>query len=110
MSERGSVASSDLAFTDADFRVISQYAAQRYGLDIKTEKKGLIYARLARRIRTLGLPDFKAYCDLATGPQSADEAEELLSALTTNVSSFYRERHHFESCLLYTSPSPRDRG
>lgn len=105
MSDRSTFASSDLAFTDADFRVISQYAAQRYGLDIKLEKKGLIYARLARRIRTLGLPDFRTYCDLATGAEAANEAEELLSALTTNVSSFFRERHHFDALSKTILPS-----
>lgn len=109
MSDARRTASSELTFTDADFRVISQHAARRYGLDIKIEKKGLIYARLARRIRALGLPDFKAYCDLATGPQAANEAEELLSALTTNVSSFFREKHHFEALKTSILPVLREK-
>lgn len=96
MTDRIKTGAADMTFTDADFQVISRYAAERYGLDIKIEKKGLIYARLARRIRALGMPDFRTYCSMATGPAAAEEREELLSALTTNVSSFYRERHHFE--------------
>jgi len=84
------------AFTDADFDVIAQYAAREYGLDLKIEKKGLIYARLARRIRALGMQDFKSYCSYATAIQNTSEKLELLSALTTNVTSFFREQHHFD--------------
>ncbi len=109
MTDRSTMSTSEIAFTDADFNVISQHAAQRYGLDIKLEKKGLIYARLARRIRALGMPDFKTYCAFATGPKAAEEAEELLSALTTNVSSFFRERHHFESLSKTILPALRDK-
>lgn len=109
MIDRSSTSTAELAFTDADFNVISQHAAQRYGLDIKLEKKGLIYARLARRIRALGMPDFKTYCAFATGPKAEEEAEELLSALTTNVSSFYRERHHFEALSKTILPGLREK-
>ncbi len=109
MSDRHRTLASDLTFTEADFRQIARHASQQYGLNIKIEKKGLIYARLARRIRTLGLPDFKAYCDLATGPRAASEAEELLSALTTNVSSFYRERHHFDALKATVLPALREK-
>lgn len=84
------------AFTDADFEVIARYAAREYGLDLKIEKKGLIYARLARRIRALGMQDFKSYCTYATAHQNTVEKSELLSALTTNVTSFFREQHHFD--------------
>lgn len=107
MINRDTKSSSDLIFTDADFHILSRHAAQRYGLDIKIEKKGLIYARLARRVRALGLPDFKSYCDMATGPTAVGEQEELLSALTTNVSSFFREKHHFETLKRDVLPSLR---
>ena len=88
--------SPELTFSDADFQLIARFAAESYGLDIKIEKKGLIYARLARRIRALGMSDFSTYCTFATGRNAGAERDELLSALTTNVSSFYRERHHFQ--------------
>lgn len=109
MINRPALSSAELAFTDADFQTISRYAAQRYGLDIKIEKKGLIYARLARRVRALGLPDFKSYCDFATSLSAAGEQEELLSALTTNVSSFFREKHHFEFLKRTVLPSLRQK-
>lgn len=107
INRSGSIAG-DLVFTDADFQAISTHAAQRYGLDIKIEKKGLIYARLARRIRALGMTDFRSYCAMVTGPNAGAEQEELLSALTTNVSSFYRERHHFEMLKQSVLPQLRE--
>jgi len=101
--------SADLDFSDDDFQIIARHAAKSYGLDIKIEKKGLIYARLARRIRALGMESFKEYCAFATGGQAGDEREELLSALTTNVSSFYRERHHFDMLRNQVLPPLRDK-
>ncbi|MEL6570639.1 MAG: CheR family methyltransferase [Pseudomonadota bacterium] len=55
------------------------------------------------------MPDFKTYCAFATGPKAEEEAEELLSALTTNVSSFYRERHHFEALSKTILPGLREK-
>lgn len=109
MINKGSLSTAELIFTDSDFQVISHYAAKCYGLDIKIEKKGLIYARLARRVRALGLPDFKSYCDVVTSPTAATEQVELLSALTTNVSSFFREKHHFELLRGQVLPALRQK-
>ena len=55
-----------------------------------------IDTRLARRVRALGLPDFASYCDYLQN--SGDEAEttELINAVTTNLTAFFRENHHFE--------------
>jgi chemotaxis protein methyltransferase CheR len=64
---------------------------------------------LARRIRALGINDFRTYCAMVTGPNPGEEKEELLSALTTNVSSFYRERHHFEILRKTVLPSLREK-
>lgn len=109
MTQRTAQQRGDLTFTDADFQSIARYAADAYGLSIKIEKKGLIYARLARRIRALGMEDFKSYCAFATGPNPGAEKEELLSALTTNVSSFFRERHHFDMLRQSVLPALRDK-
>jgi len=99
----------DFNFSNEDFELIARYAARSYGLDIKIEKKGLIYARLARRIRALGMDSFKSYCAFATGTQAGPEREELLSALTTNVTSFFRERHHFDMLRDRVLPNLRDK-
>jgi chemotaxis protein methyltransferase CheR len=56
----------------------------------------MVRTRLARRLRQLGLADFDAYCALIEGPDGAEEIPKFISALTTNVSHFFREAHHFE--------------
>ncbi|WP_019956146.1 CheR family methyltransferase [Yoonia vestfoldensis] len=82
-------------FTDNDFRLIAELAHKRYGLHLQPSKKPLVYSRLTKRLRALALPDFESYCALLSDPRSQDEQSHLLSALTTNVTHFFRERHHF---------------
>jgi len=109
MIDRGAKENGTFSFTDADFQMIARYAAREYGLDLKIEKKGLIYARLAKRIRTLGMHDFKQYCEFATGRNNVAESSELLSALTTNVTSFFREKHHFDMLSKSVLPNLKAR-
>ncbi|MBQ1203844.1 MAG: chemotaxis protein, partial [Loktanella sp.] len=87
--------SQDYPFTDADFARIADVAHRRYGLYLQTSKKPLVYSRLTKRLRALGLTDFDAYCRLLSEPQGTQEHVHLLSALTTNVTHFFRESHHF---------------
>jgi chemotaxis protein methyltransferase CheR len=84
--------------TDADFARIARRAQADFGLHLTDAKKDLVYSRLSRRLRTLGLPDFHAYCallDSDAGTDPAGERMQMLSALTTNVTHFFREEHHF---------------
>lgn len=83
------------ALTDADFAAIARRAYQDFGLHLPPSKKDLVYSRLAKRLRHLGLRDFRAYCSLIDSSGGADERMEMLSALTTNVTHFFREDHHF---------------
>lgn len=66
------------------------------GISLAPHKIEMVYARLARRLRTLNLRDFDAYCELLDSEAGADEVGFLVNALTTNLTSFYREPHHFE--------------
>lgn len=91
-------------FTDADFAVIARRAQADFGLHLTAAKKDLVYSRLTKRLRQLGLADFHAYCRLIESPGSEDERTQMLSALTTNVTHFFREGHHFQS--LRTSVLP----
>ena len=84
------------AFSDADFEVISRRAHSDFGLSLTIAKKDLVYSRLTKRLRQLGLNDFQSYCRLIEGPGADDERMQMLSALTTNVTHFFREGHHFE--------------
>jgi len=86
----------DFAFSDRDFRMISDLANGRYGLFLQPSKKALVHSRLAKRLRALNLGSFQEYCDLLDRPEGNDEQAHLLSALTTNVTHFFREAHHFE--------------
>ena len=81
--------------TDADFAVIAGLALRDFGLHLTLAKRDLVYSRLQKRLRVLGLDQFKQYCALICGADGADERLAMLSALTTNVTHFFREEHHF---------------
>ncbi len=66
------------------------------GISLPPSKATLLYSRLAKRLRTLGLTDFRQYCELLADPAQVQERGCMLAALTTNVTRFFREPHHFE--------------
>lgn len=84
----------DLAETD--FTRIASLAHREAGLYIPPGKSAMVRTRLARRLRALNLSDFASYCALVESPEGHDELGTMISALTTNVSHFFREEHHFE--------------
>lgn len=96
--------SQDYRFTDDDFRIIADFAKSRFGLDLQTSKKPLVYSRLAKRLRALGLNDFSQYCSNLLDEANATEISHLLSALTTNVTHFFREKHHFDYLADVVTP------
>lgn len=79
----------------ADFERISMIAKAGWGLNLDDAKKPLIRSRLGKRLRALGLSCFEDYCNLIETGDAA-ERSHFISALTTNVTHFYRELHHFE--------------
>jgi len=85
----------EFIFTDADFQYLSQLAYDSAGINLREDKKELIYGRLSKRIRILGMTSFKQYCDLLRSQQE-DEIVNFINAITTNVTHFFREIHHFE--------------
>lgn len=93
-----------IEMSDADYRRITERVHAEYGLYLPDAKKDLVYSRLLRRVRALGLPGFAAYCSFVESPAGAAERTEMLSALTTNVTHFFREMHHFD--LLRQSVLP----
>lgn len=86
----------EYAFTDADFQMIAKLANAKYGLFLQESKKALVYSRLAKRLRALNLSNFRDYCELLKANESHPEQTHLLTALTTNVTHFFREKHHFD--------------
>ncbi|GKY87698.1 CheR family methyltransferase [Sinisalibacter aestuarii] len=80
----------------ASFRRIAAIAHREAGLYIAPAKAAMVRTRLARRLRALALPGFAAYCDMVEGAGGLAERGAMISALTTNVSHFFREAHHFD--------------
>lgn len=66
------------------------------GIFLAETKRGLLSARINRRLRALRLADYSAYCDMLDHPDGTEERRALLVAITTNVTAFFREAHHFE--------------
>ncbi len=83
------------SLTDADFAAIAAMAMQDFGLHLTIVKRELVYSRLLKRLNHLGIGQFHDYCRFVQSPQGTDERQAMLSALTTNVTHFYREGHHF---------------
>jgi chemotaxis protein methyltransferase CheR len=82
-------------FTQADFEIIRKLIYDHAGISLSPLKSDMVYSRLARRLRALNLSTFQSYLDYLqsdTGP----EWETFVNSLTTNLTSFFREAHHFE--------------
>lgn len=84
--------------SEADFQAVSQLAYQEAGLVLPASKKAFVYSRLQKRLRQLKIKTFDEYCSLLrqTDPEGEAERINLISALTTNVTQFFREAHHFD--------------
>ena len=83
-------------FTDEDFRQISAMLHADAGIALPESKATLVYSRLAKRLRALGLSSFRDYCSLLGDSSGAGERQTMMAALTTNVTRFFREPHHFD--------------
>ena len=82
-------------FSEADFQALSKIAYEHAGIMLPEAKKNLLYGRLSRRLRTLGLPSFEEYRQYLK-ENSAEELQLFINALSTNHTKFFREQHHFE--------------
>jgi chemotaxis protein methyltransferase CheR len=82
-------------FTDVDFIALRTLVKDMTGINLAESKRELVYGRVSRRLRALGLASFGAYRELL---QSGDGSElvAFCNALTTNLTSFFRESHHFD--------------
>lgn len=94
----------------ADFRFLCDLARERFGLDLREGKQDMVIARLATRVRANGLRSFREYCDMVRRNPGGDELTAIVDALSTNYTSFFRERAHFDflaESLLPAWPSNR---
>lgn len=82
-------------FSDKEFKFISKLVGERTGIVLSDAKRQMVYGRLSRRLRQLNLSKFSDYCDMLTSGHEG-ELIEFTNAITTNLTAFFRENHHFE--------------
>lgn len=93
----------EFPLTQADFQTIARIVYERSGI-VLAHKRDMAYSRLAKRLRSLGLQSFKDYCLLLEGSKGAHEIGFLINAITTNLTKFFREPHHFEHLRKHVLP------
>jgi len=79
--------------TEADFNRVRDLAYRLAGISLGPHKRDMVYSRLVRRLRALNLDSFRNYLDLVE--RGGTEVQSFLNALTTNLTYFFREEHHF---------------
>ncbi len=84
----------EFQYTAADFERVRSLIHRRAGISLSVQKADMVYSRLARRLRSLGLRRFSDYLD-ALEADSGPEWEAFTNSLTTNLTAFFREAHHF---------------
>jgi chemotaxis protein methyltransferase CheR len=85
----------EFAFGNEDFEALRRLVKQTTGINLSDQKRELVYGRLARRLRALKLKSFAEYRELLAADGGA-EMVEFCNAITTNLTAFFREPHHFE--------------
>lgn len=85
----------EFEFTDKHFNWLVKLVFEKTGITLVEKKRDLVYGRLARRLRKLKLNSFDQYCKLLIN-NPEDEMVDFINSITTNLTSFYREAHHFE--------------
>ncbi len=85
----------EFEFVERDFQIVQKLIYARAGINLKVGKHEMVYSRLARRLRTLKLKSFREYLTLLENDRSP-EWENFVNAITTNLTHFFREPHHFE--------------
>lgn len=95
----------EFAWTDADFGHVQQLIYKRAGISLHDGKHAMVYSRLSRRLRDTGHQSFREYLswlESTDGP----EWQEFVNALTTNLTSFFREQHHFDNLAQLLKSRP----
>jgi chemotaxis protein methyltransferase CheR len=98
----------ELEFSQQDFQRIRELIYRRAGISLSDAKRDMVYSRLSRRLRARGLRRFSDYLALLDDGADAAEWEAFTNALTTNLTSFFREGHHFP--LLAEHVRRQDKG
>jgi chemotaxis protein methyltransferase CheR len=93
-------ASHEFTFSSGDFQRVQKLIYQRAGISLHDGKRAMVYSRLSRRLRETGDRSFADYLnglERASGASGEAEWQEFINCLTTNLTSFFREEHHFHA-------------
>ena len=101
--------SQEFEMTQADFQKIASILYDEAGIVLSSSKTALVYSRLTKRLRALKMSSFKEYCIFLAEREGKSERQHLLTSLTTNVTHFFREKHHFEHFKSDLLPSLMER-
>ncbi|MDR1648066.1 MAG: chemotaxis protein CheR [Zoogloeaceae bacterium] len=91
----GTVVAREFELRPADFERVRKLIYARAGISLSPSKQDMVYSRLARRLRAKGMKNFSDYLDFLEKGRDAGEWELFVNSLTTNLTSFFREPHHF---------------
>ena len=94
--ESAAEANREFEFSETDFRGLAQLAYDHSGITLADSKRNLVYSRVSRRVRTLGLTSFKQYREYLARDDNKGEIENFINAISTNLTKFFRESHHFD--------------
>jgi chemotaxis protein methyltransferase CheR len=86
----------EFPFSEADFRSFVQLAYDQAGISLADSKRNLVYSRLSRRLRALGMSSFREYREYLAGSEGPQEIISFINAISTNLTKFFREAHHFD--------------
>lgn len=92
---RSDIVSTEFKWLDSDFAKVQSLIYQRAGISLHDGKHAMVYSRLSRRLRETGYKSFNKYLSWLES-SNGSEWQEFINALTTNLTSFFREKHHFE--------------
>ncbi len=95
----------EFVWTSADFARVQSLIYQRAGISLHDGKHAMVYSRLSRRLRDTGHTSFHDYLGWLEG-HDGPEWQEFINALTTNLTAFFREQHHFEILAAHLKSKP----
>lgn len=96
----------EFAWTNADFARVQALIYQRAGISLHDGKHAMVYSRLSRRLRETGHTSFSSYLGWLEQQGDGAEWQEFVNALTTNLTAFFRENHHFEILATHLRSKP----
>jgi chemotaxis protein methyltransferase CheR len=83
-------------FSEADFRSLAKLAYEQAGIVLSDSKRNLVYGRLSRRLRALGMSSFRQYREYLANDGGRKEVVNFINSISTNLTKFFRESHHFD--------------